>query len=272
MTKSDISGSYNLQIMETYFFLRLGMALLAFAFPLVLWLGGSWMGIHIRESLSAYYHTEMRDAFVGILFAIGLCLLLYKGFSRREDWLLNTAGVLAMAIALIPTVEDCMSTAPFEQLRKIHPYVNVETLNAQIRLTSAHFDRTFDWLLTNHLQLHGTFATAFCFAIGYVCARCSRETLSLVKEASPQAYIYYSWAYGLLGALLPGLAIVAAAITMLDPQSRVDCHNLTVYRVEFAIVWVFAAYWSLKTWEIHCYRSDYKLPNRRLARKAKLLG
>jgi hypothetical protein len=56
--------------------------------------------------MSAYYHTNMRDAFVGVLFAAGAALYLYKGFSRAEDWALNFAGTFGIGVALFPTRAD----------------------------------------------------------------------------------------------------------------------------------------------------------------------
>ena len=45
---------------------------------------------------------SMRSYFVGFLFAVGAILFANKGYSRREDILLNIAGVSAWMIALFP--------------------------------------------------------------------------------------------------------------------------------------------------------------------------
>lgn len=60
----------------------------------------------IELSMSAYFHTGMRDVFVGSLCAIGVFLLCYKGYDRVEDNLANLAGVCAILIALFPTFQD----------------------------------------------------------------------------------------------------------------------------------------------------------------------
>jgi len=44
----------------------------------------------------------MRNWFVGILFVVGVCLYLIKGFSEWEDILLNIAGILAVCVAIFP--------------------------------------------------------------------------------------------------------------------------------------------------------------------------
>jgi hypothetical protein len=44
----------------------------------------------------------MRDWFVGALFAIAACLYLYKGFTPKENRLLNLAAVFAVGVAIFP--------------------------------------------------------------------------------------------------------------------------------------------------------------------------
>ncbi|MGA7388606.1 MAG: hypothetical protein WBW99_11855, partial [Pseudolabrys sp.] len=40
--------------------------------------------------------------FVGILFVLGVLLVLYRGFSNTENWVLNLAGFSAVVAALVP--------------------------------------------------------------------------------------------------------------------------------------------------------------------------
>src|SRR5262245_56068446 len=118
MQTKDLSKS----IAGTYFALRIGLGVIAFLFPVLLWLGGQFLAhISLQGSMSDYYHAAMqslaspppgqeaalspagqgamRDLFVGILFAAGIILLLYQGVSKPEDYALNLAGVLAFGIA-----------------------------------------------------------------------------------------------------------------------------------------------------------------------------
>jgi hypothetical protein len=94
-------------ILSTYFTLRMGIVVLSFVLPLLLYFGGRWWGgvEMLGESMSAYYGEHggaMRDWFVGILWTIGSFLYLYKGFSNLENVLLNFAGGFAVAITMIP--------------------------------------------------------------------------------------------------------------------------------------------------------------------------
>jgi len=62
---------------------------------------GPW----IERSISAYFHTGVREIFVGALGAIGVFLLAYRGLQRRDDVASNLAGFLALVVAAFPTPE-----------------------------------------------------------------------------------------------------------------------------------------------------------------------
>jgi len=101
-------------IHETYFTMRIGIAILALLFPSILLVGGwEYLGIGFQGSMSAYYHAtgidgkSMRDWYVGILWAMGVFLILYRGYSGRENWALNFAGLSAICVALFPKEWDC---------------------------------------------------------------------------------------------------------------------------------------------------------------------
>lgn len=111
---SDNEVELRRHILSTYLSMRWGMLLIALAFPVVLWIGGwAFHGWSLLDSMSAYYwepiekgkegvDAPMRVWFVGLLFALGTCLFLYKGYTRLEEWLLNVAGIFAIGVALFP--------------------------------------------------------------------------------------------------------------------------------------------------------------------------
>ena len=82
--------------------------------PFVVWIGGLLFPPHvgIQSSISAYYHTEMRDVFVGTLFTIGFFLITYnprfydKSYGRGDQYLGILAGLSAITAALFPTTRD----------------------------------------------------------------------------------------------------------------------------------------------------------------------
>ena len=55
-----------------------------------------------QTSLSGYYHTPVQNLLVGALVAIGVCLVALKGNTDAEDVLLNSAGICAPFVALVP--------------------------------------------------------------------------------------------------------------------------------------------------------------------------
>lgn len=76
----------------------------------------------IQASISHYYYTNFREVFTGVLCAVGLFLIRYKGYYTPEKWknygllkkiskndglLTNIAGCMAFGIALFPTNPDC---------------------------------------------------------------------------------------------------------------------------------------------------------------------
>jgi hypothetical protein len=57
----------------------------------------------IRGSVSAYYHTSMRDALVGIVCGISMFLLSYNGYTRKDAFASKLAGLFALGVAFFPT-------------------------------------------------------------------------------------------------------------------------------------------------------------------------
>lgn len=91
----------------SYLTLRKAIGLLGISFPFVLSLGAIFFfRTDIQSSVSSYYHTGMRDVFVGTLFAIGFFLLSYKGYKRTDDVAGDLGCVFAVGVALFPTTPD----------------------------------------------------------------------------------------------------------------------------------------------------------------------
>ena len=195
----------------TYFTLRMGIVIVASTLPLILWFGGLLLGIPLKGSMSAYYHSEetiLRDVFIGILCATGAFLYLYKGFSKRENYALNCAGILIVCVALIPTA---LPGAP---------------------------DRAF--------SAHGASAVLFFAAIAYVCIFRASDTLGLMHDQDTARK--YSLSYRLFGMGMITAPATAYLLTLLAHDRGGD--NPYVFFVEFVGVWIFAGYWLLKSREI----------------------
>lgn len=84
--------------------LRRVVGILGISFPFVLALGYPALcdGSGIQGSISAYYHTCLRDVFVGMLCAIGVFLLCYRGYDVKDHIAAFVAGIGAVGTGLVP--------------------------------------------------------------------------------------------------------------------------------------------------------------------------
>lgn len=95
---------------ETYRRIRNAIRILGIGLPIVL-LVLPWFPFFktsIQNSISHYYYTNLRELFTGVLCAVGLFLIRYKGIKNPNIWkndslLTNIAGFMAFGIALFPT-------------------------------------------------------------------------------------------------------------------------------------------------------------------------
>ncbi len=91
-------------LVHSYLFMRRGIGVIGVGLPFALAIGyaASSHRAVLRNSISSYYYTDMRNVFVGSLWAIGVFLICYR-FNLVDDILSTIAGVLAIAVALCPT-------------------------------------------------------------------------------------------------------------------------------------------------------------------------
>ena len=214
---------------QTYFSLRIGLAAIGSALPIVVLVAG--VALHhvwIEDSISAYYHTPprlvfftTRDLFVGCLLAAAACLYLYKGFSDKENVALNLAGVFAALVALLPTAAD----------------------EGDRGLVSV---------------LHATSAVLFFLCIAYVSLFRSHDTLCLLPRESRDRYKrLYSWTGG---------AMIASPLAAVVLTFALGTSTL-VFWVEALGVWAFSAYWIIKTFEMRSSRAEERALDAELHRE-----
>lgn len=89
----------------SYFTLRRTIGFLAFFLPPAL-VFGSFILDHtkyIQVSMSAYYHTGVRNLLVGVICGISLFLFCYHGYKWYDSLLSKLAGLFALGIAFFPT-------------------------------------------------------------------------------------------------------------------------------------------------------------------------
>ena len=170
-------GIFEQHIFDSYFNLRTGIAVLAILLPLVLLIWGYTVEGYLRDSMSDYYTIDdngksMRDWFVGNLWAIGVFLILYKGWQRKEggglneNRALNFAGLCAIGVAMFPTQPEAKS-----------------------------------------ISIHGACAVLLFLLMAYVCIFRARDTLDELKDEKQKNW--YLIAYRILGSLMILVPIIA---------------------------------------------------------------
>ena len=178
------------RMLSTYNSMRFGMFAIAAAAPVVIVLWGFIFGVSWQNSISAYYFAPLADSadklvysiypgrvlFVGILFALGSFLYLYKGFSKREDVSLNFAGLFALGVALCPMYYEA-DYIPFSN------------------------------------RLHFGFAILLFICMAYTAIFCHDDTLRWV--ADPNRRLRYKVAYHVIGwfmGLFPLVGLILAVL------------------------------------------------------------
>lgn len=98
-------------LLWSYMAQRQALGWLGLLLPAIL-VTGAWLlfGEGLQPSVSHYYYTGMIGVFVGVLFAIGVFLVAYKGFDEWDDWAADLAGICAIGVALFPTTQEGATT------------------------------------------------------------------------------------------------------------------------------------------------------------------
>ena len=115
--ESSLNGS----LVISYLGLRKAVGIIGTALPFVLAFGKILVeGPGIQSSISSYYHTAMRDVFVGSLCAIAVFLMSYHGYERKDDIAGDLACVFALGVALFPTTPEVNATLRDKVVGALH--------------------------------------------------------------------------------------------------------------------------------------------------------
>lgn len=203
--------------LRTYWALRRGLAVMGFGFPVVLSVGGAIQGLELQGSMSAYYHAHpatavapMRDVFVGLLFAVGICLFVYQGYTARENWALNLAGIFAAGIALFPM----------------------------------EWPATTQFTVQSLFKPHYLFAFGFFACIAFVCLTQASATLTLIQNDPARQQRFrktYFWI---------GIAMISTPVIAWFVHGIFGLQNQFTFVLEAVGIQVFALYWAVKSYEL----------------------
>jgi hypothetical protein len=88
----------------SYYTMRKAIGILGIVFPIILLAGSFLFGeCHkVQISISAYYHTNMRNIFVGLNCAVALFLFSYRGHDRIDNMAGYLGCIFALGVAFLP--------------------------------------------------------------------------------------------------------------------------------------------------------------------------
>lgn len=213
---------------RSYLLIRTVVGLIGILLPIALIVGETFFlkgSVHVRGSLSAYYHTSVQDIFVGSLCVTGFLLITYMaGMPKTWDfWLSLIAGVAVLVVVFFPTwrpdvppgAPPCGSNPSLPGCSPIEQVLG-EALTARIHAVAA---AVFILSLS---------VISFLFA--------HREKKYNHRTSMQRLHIFF------------GATILAAvAWVAIGGVLKIDIWELTpLYVGEIISVWAFGASWLLK--------------------------
>ena len=222
---------------DTYFSLRVGLAALAFAMPVVLYLYGKFHhGLDLQPSMSAYFWAAakdqcatfpMRTIFVAFLFAIGVCLYVYKGLTSLENVLLNGAAICATLVAVYPerlSLDEAASDPRVAQLFESCPAVKESaTLSS--------------------LPVHYIAAVTLFVLLAIVAWSCANKSLEYLPPGHDPKKFRRTYRSIAVAMILFPVAGLAAAFPF-------GAWSQKVFFIEAAGIMTFGLYWVFKSREL----------------------
>ena len=229
---------------DTYFSLRIGLVVLAFSMPFVLYLYGRFRhGLDLQPSMSAYFWAAaehqcatfpMRTIFVGFLFATGICLYVYKGLTSLENYLLNGAAICASVVAIYP---ERLSMA--EALSKGCPEIT-------------------EWAKLKSLPIHYISAVILFVLLAIIAWFCAEKSLEFLPAGHDPAKFRRAYKMIAIAMILFPISGIAATYLFGATDSR-------VFFIEAAGILTFGVYWAVKSRELALSRLE-KDPDEALRR------
>lgn len=99
----------------SYYTMRRAIGILGITLPLILVVGSSLFGgcREVQYSISTYYHTNMRNIFVGYNCAVALFLFAYRGHDWRDNLTGYLGSIFVLGVAFLPcsigdTDQNCL--------------------------------------------------------------------------------------------------------------------------------------------------------------------
>ncbi|WP_435016288.1 hypothetical protein TA3x_003852 [Tundrisphaera sp. TA3] len=201
-------------LVVSYLGIRRAIGVIGLLLPVMLGpVGLLAFGIPIQDNMSSYYHTPMRDVFVGSMCAIGIFLFCYRGYDWIENWTANFGFLSALGVALCPLDPG---SNPLQQ-RSVLGYL--------------------------HTASGGVFFLTLAFYSLYHFPDADKGRPEVAPHEAQRNFIYR--ASGVV--ILLGMVAMGAYLFLIpEPwQRRLNDVNF-LFWMEWVAVWAFAAAWLTK--------------------------
>ena len=253
--------------------LRLIVGGIAFSFSLVVFM----LATTITSSISASYHTNARDVFVGFLFVIGILLIGYRGHAykptgkkggfwyearkfwakHQEDLISTIGGFAAIAAAVCPTACD---TCTRDLKSNIHTVAATILFSIVVYFCWFPFlDKVLDKLGDQIKKDDDESKLAFLLRVKRA-LKGSGGKVAYLRRVVRRGWVYLFCGLGIAVVLL---ALVAAEFTVLD-ETRMAYHLTfwaeTIALFLFGIAWMTASQFRFirKIWLLLILRRPVK--------------
>lgn len=221
-------GDPEVLYVRSYLLIRTVVGFIGILLPIILIIGEAFFlkgSVHVRGSLSAYYHTSMQDIFVGSLCVTGFLLATYMaGMPETWDfWLSLIAGIAVLVVVFFPTWRpDVPSGAPLCGSNPTPPRCSPveQTLGESLTAT-----------------IHMVAATVFILSLAAISFLFAHREKKYNHRSAWQRFH-----------IACGVAIlVAVAWVAIGGLLKIDIWRLTpLYVGEIISVWAFGASWLAK--------------------------
>ncbi|HEX5595135.1 MAG TPA: hypothetical protein VFX61_03795 [Micromonosporaceae bacterium] len=227
-----LNARVRIMYLRSYLVMRAALGFLGIGLPFLL-LGGDLIlakgAARVRDSLSAYYYSGMRDVFVGVLVAAGIFLITYKVVERNLDNTLSMlAGGAVLGVALFPAARPNADVGPLTPLQ--------EALG-ETPVAFVHFACAAVFILS---------LAVISFLFGLREGKRAQQRDGQWVKMSPTFWRHFHWACATVIVLAVAFVAATKLFTWFD--------NYSLLVGESVAVFAFGSSWLMKGLELDVFR------------------
>jgi hypothetical protein len=216
MKPEPLTGEKKKPELMSYLELRRAVGILGMALPVIMIFGAFLLYDcrDVQRSISAYYHTPMRNYFVGTICAIALFLFAYRGYDWRDRAAGKLGAFFAVLVAFFPTALE--HATPCIPLPIDNGYIN-----------TVHF------ISAGLFFLVISFFSLFLFTI---------KKKPVTRKKILRNRLYYIFGSGMLICL----ALIVTYYFYLEDRFPVLVNYDPIFWLEAIALWFFGISWLIK--------------------------